>query len=121
MKFKHRKLIKQEDLNANGTLFGGRMLEWLDEECAIYVMCQTGIKTIVTASMSRIDFTAKAYLGDVVEFGTEVAKVGRTSITVKCIVRNKTTRENILVAEEVTFVCLDSNGKPTPHNFTLQQ
>ncbi len=32
MKFRTRKLIKPEDLNARGTLFGGQMLKWIDEE-----------------------------------------------------------------------------------------
>jgi len=32
MNFRTRKLIKPEDLNARGTLFGGRVLAWIDEE-----------------------------------------------------------------------------------------
>ena len=32
MRFHTRKWVKPEDLNPNGTLFGGRLLEWIDEE-----------------------------------------------------------------------------------------
>jgi len=32
MKFYSRKLIKPQDLNAHGTLFGGSVLSWIDEE-----------------------------------------------------------------------------------------
>ncbi len=40
MEFRTRKLIKPEDLNAGHTLFGGQLLKWIDEEAAIYAMCQ---------------------------------------------------------------------------------
>ena len=40
MNFYTRKLIKPEDLNSRGTLFGGRLLQWIDEEAAVYAMCQ---------------------------------------------------------------------------------
>jgi len=36
MKFYSRKWIKPEDLNPNGSLFGGRLLSWIDEEAAIF-------------------------------------------------------------------------------------
>lgn len=32
MRFHTRKWVKPEDLNANGTLFGGKLLAWIDEE-----------------------------------------------------------------------------------------
>jgi acyl-CoA hydrolase len=31
MRFHTRKWIKPEDLNPNGTLFGGQLLAWIDE------------------------------------------------------------------------------------------
>ena len=34
MNFNTRKWVKPEDLNANHTLFGGRLLSWIDEEAA---------------------------------------------------------------------------------------
>ena len=36
--FRTRKWVKPEDLNANGTLFGGSLLRWIDEEAAIYAL-----------------------------------------------------------------------------------
>lgn len=30
-----RKWVKPEDLNQHGALFGGRLLQWVDEEAAI--------------------------------------------------------------------------------------
>ena len=40
MKYRTRKLIKPEDLNSRETLFGGQLLKWIDEEAAIFAMCQ---------------------------------------------------------------------------------
>lgn len=37
-----RKWVKPEDLNPNGTLFGGSLLKWIDEEAAIYAILQLG-------------------------------------------------------------------------------
>ena len=48
MEFRTRKLIKPEDLNANNTLFGGKLLLWIDEEAAIFAMCKLDTKKLVT-------------------------------------------------------------------------
>ena len=67
MIFRTRKLIKPEDLNPNGTLFGGRLLEICDEEAAIYAMCQLSSKRVVTKLISEIDFVSPVYNGDIIE------------------------------------------------------
>src|SRR5690625_6894401 len=71
MRFFSRKLIKPEDLNSHGTLFGGSVLAWIDEEAAIYVICQLGKSNIATKFMSEIDFVSSAKLGDIIEIGME--------------------------------------------------
>lgn len=116
MKFYSRKWIKPEDLNANGSLFGGSLLRWIDEEAAIYVQCQLDRGHIVTKFMSEIDFVSSAELGDVVEIGMETISFGRTSITVRCEVRNKFNQETIITIDKIVFVNVDENGKPTPHH-----
>lgn len=118
MRFFSRKLIKPEDLNAHGTLFGGKLLQWIDEEAAIYVLCQLDQANIVTKFMSEINFVSSAKKGDVVEIGMETAKVGKSSITVRCEVRHKFTRDTIITIDEIVFVAVDSNGRPTPHGKT---
>ena len=118
MKYKNRRLVKSEDLNGAGSLFGGKALAWIDEEAAIYAFCQLGAKNLVTKAMSTIDFKAPAKLGDIVEIGCDVVKIGTTSITVSCSMRNKTTQQEIIAVSEITFVNLDENGKPTPHGIT---
>ena len=116
MIFRTRKLIKPEDLNPRGTLFGGQLLKWIDEECAIYCICQLNTPNVVTKVMSEIDFIASAKLGDIIEIGCDLIKLGTTSITIKCVVRNKDTQRLITVIDKIVFVAVDENGNPIPHN-----
>ena len=53
MKYNTRKWVKPEDLNPNNSLFGGRLLEWIDEEAALYAIMQLENPRVVTKSMSE--------------------------------------------------------------------
>ena len=77
MRFHTRKWVKPEDLNANETLFGGRVLAWIDEEAALYSIIQLENKRVVTKYMSEINFMSTAKKGDIVEIGIEVVKFGK--------------------------------------------
>lgn len=48
MNFHTRKWVKPEDLNPNQSLFGGRLLQWIDEEGVIYAIVQLGNLYLVT-------------------------------------------------------------------------
>ena len=116
MKFRTRKLIKPEDLNARGTLFGGQVLKWIDEEASIFTICQLKERSIVTKAMSEINFVSSAKTGDIVEIGCELVGFGNTAVTISCEVRNKDTKQTIIKIDKIVFVAVDENGKPTPHN-----
>ncbi|MEQ9188300.1 MAG: hotdog domain-containing protein [Cryomorphaceae bacterium] len=118
MKFHTRKWVKPEDLNANETLFGGRLLQWIDEEAALYTIIQLDNKRVVTKYMSDINFVSAARQGDIVEIGIEVVKWGKSSITLSCEVRNKMTRQTIISIDNITMVSLGANGKPVAHGKT---
>lgn len=108
--------MQPQDLNVNGTLFGGRCLSWVDEEAAIFAAIETRHRRVVTKSMSAISFMAPAFQGDVVEIGIALKKVGRTSITVEAQVRDLTTQKIIVNIEEIVFVCVNEVGKPVRHS-----
>ena len=121
MNFHTRKWIKPEDLNPNGTLFGGRLLEWIDEEAAIYAAIQLDNNFIVTKFMSEIEFISSARKGEIIEIGLEVVKFGKTSLTLKCVVRNKITREQIITIDTIVMVNMGDDGKPLEHGKTKVQ
>lgn len=118
MNFHTRKWVKPEDLNPNGTLFGGRLLEWIDEEAALYTIVQLENRRIVTKFMSEINFINAPVQGDIIEIGIEAISFGKTSITMRCEVRNKLTREEILSIDRIVMVNLGPDGKSAPHGKT---
>src|SRR5450830_1945395 len=76
------------DTNSHGTIFGGVLLAYIDQA------------------------------GDIVSFYTTVARIGRTSITIKVLVtaeRWRKTDETVKVTEaEVVYVNVDEKRQPTP-------
>lgn len=118
MKFHTRKWVKPGDLNANGTLFAGQVLAWIDEQAVIYGIIQLENKRVVTKYMSEVNFMSTAIQGDVVEIGVEVTKFGKSSLNLNCEARNKMTQETIVTVDNIILVNLDERGKPTPHGKT---
>jgi len=118
MNFYTRKWVKPEDLNAHGTLFGGSLLSWIDEEAAIYAIIQLGTNGCVTKYISEINFISSAKQGDIIELGIKATHFGRTSLALTCQVRNKITQKVILTVDKIVFVSVDENGLPVPHGKT---
>lgn len=113
-----RKWVKPADLNQHGALFGGRLMEWVDEEAAIIAGVQLGTVSIVTRHMSAVDFVARADRGDLLELTYGVTRFGRTSVTLNCTVENVATGQVILTLDQIVFVSVDNAGHPVPHGFT---
>jgi acyl-CoA hydrolase len=117
IEFTTRKWVRPEDLNANGTLFGGSLLKWIDEEATIYAIIQLGNRRVVTKLISEINFVSSAIEGDLIEMGLVATKFGTTSITMRAEVRNMVTKKNILTVDRIVFVSLDLAGVPKPHGY----
>lgn len=118
MNYHTRKWIKPEDLNPNHTLFGGRLLQWIDEEAALYAIVQLETQRCVTKYISEINFVSSAKQGDIIEIGIVATDFGTTSITLQCEVRNMMTRQTIITIDKIIFVGVDEQGKPTKHGKT---
>ena len=120
MRFLSRRLILPNDLNYANSLFGGRALAWIDEEAAIYAICQLETNCLVNKHIGATNFESPAQQGDVVEFGLSTKSVGKTSITITCMMRNKITKKTICLADDIVFVQVDPETKlPIPHGKTL--
>lgn len=118
MKYHTRKWVKPEDLNPNQSLFGGRLLQWIDEEAALYSIIQLENTKVVTKYISEINFVSSAKQGDIIEIGIEVLSFGNTSLNLKCEVRNKMTHQTIITVEKIVMVALGENGAPVAHGKT---
>ena len=115
MIFDTRHWVKPQDLNPNGTLFGGRILEWIDEEIGMYTSLQLETPRTAVKHMGAIDFVRPVKLGAIIEIGLEVQQFGSTSITLSCLVRDRRTHKTIITIDTIVMVALDTNGKPTNH------
>ena len=88
MKFLTRKLVTPADLNPRGTLHGGQLMKWIDEEGGIHAALELQTGLIVTKFISEIDFKFPVLEGDVVEIGMQTLSIGKTSVTIACDVRS---------------------------------
>ncbi|GAA3633468.1 acyl-CoA thioesterase [Microlunatus ginsengisoli] len=115
--FYTRKWVRPEDLNAHGTLFGGSLLRWIDDEAVVYAVIQLGTRQVVTKYISEINFVSSATLGDIIEIGLVATAFGRTSITMRAEVRNIISGERILTIDTMVFVSIGADGRPAPHGY----
>lgn len=115
MKFLSRRIVMPTDLNSRGTLFGGRLMAWIDEEASVYAAVESGADLVLTKYISEMDFEAPSFLGDVVEIGMEMISSTRVSITLRCSVRELRTKRQIITIDRMVFVAIDKHGRPTRH------
>ncbi|MFD3449737.1 acyl-CoA thioesterase [Microbacteriaceae bacterium 4G12] len=102
------------DTNNYNTLFGGRLMSWIDDIASISA-ARHSRRTIVTASTDSVDFLCPITQEDSVCLESYVTWAGRTSMEVftKVIAENLLTGERKIAATSfLTFVALDLNSKP---------
>lgn len=108
------KLVLPGDTNPHQSIFGGRVLYYIDEIASIASMKHSGGQ-IVTASIDSVDFISPVFMGEVMELEAMVTSTGRSSmeVYVRVVSRNLTTLEEKLTTESfVTTVGIDEHGKP---------
>lgn len=108
------RLILPPDTNHHGSIFGGKVLAYVDEIASIASMKHTKSE-VVTASLDSVDFVSAAYAGNILELEAIVTSTGRTSVEVYVRVTslNIQTGEKKLTTESfVTMVAIDDEGKP---------
>ncbi len=109
-------LVLPSHTNSLGSIFGGVIMSWIDIAAAIAAQRHSN-KEVVTASLDDLSFIAPVYKGWVVNLKSRVNFVSRTSmeVGVRVDAENPRTGEVFHTASAyLTFVALDSHGKPTP-------
>lgn len=109
-------LVLPPDTNHHETIFGGKVLSYIDEIAAITAMkhCKSGV---VTASIDSVDFLSSARVGDVLELEAVVSSTGRTSMEIYVRVQSMdliTGKTKLTTESFLTFVAIDETGKPIP-------
>ena len=107
-------LVRPEHLNHHGFLFGGRLLEWLDEQAYLAAIARMDPRAnLVTVGIDHVAFRYQVREGAVLRFRSRVVHLGRTSITIQTRVLRMPEEREIFSAY-VTFVALNRKGQPTP-------
>ncbi|MCB0379582.1 MAG: acyl-CoA thioesterase [Bdellovibrionales bacterium] len=104
------------DTNVHGTVFGGKVMQWIDIAGAVCAM-RHAREMVVTASFDRVDFHAPARLGHIMVLKAQVNYAGRTSLEVgvQVLAENPLTGERLLTTDAlITYVGIDKVGKPIP-------
>lgn len=105
------------DTNPMGTIFGGIILSHIDVAGAVEARRHSDQK-LVTVAMHEVKFLAPVFVGDLVSFYTEMAKIGTTSLTVRVRVearRGQPPHDTVQVTHaEVVYVAVDSSGQSVP-------
>jgi uncharacterized protein (TIGR00369 family) len=107
-------LVRPEHLNHHGYLFGGRLLEWLDEQAYIAAMAQCKTEAnLVTVAIDQVAFHVPVRQGSLLRFRSDVVHVGRTSLTVFTeVLLLRDGAPHVIFSAYVSFVCLDEVGRP---------
>ncbi|MDI9591140.1 MAG: acyl-CoA thioesterase [Acidobacteriota bacterium] len=110
------RILRHEDINGSNRLFGGRLMEWIDDVAGIAARLQCG-GNVTTAAIDTLEFKHPAYLNDIVVIEAWVTHVGRTSMEVRAdsyVVDPATEERTMINHAYLTEVCVDDEGHPTP-------
>jgi acyl-CoA hydrolase len=104
------------DTNQHGSIFGGRVLQWIDI-CGAIAAQRHSHRKVVTASMDEMHFLVPISLAEIVVLRACVNYVHRTSMEVGVRVEREvptTGARTHAATAYLTFVSLDETGRPTP-------
>ena len=102
------------DINANGHIFGGWVLSQMDIAAGI-VASRRAKGPVATVAVEAMEFIAPIHLRDLISVYAEVARVGKTSMSVKIevVAHRDLGATEVKVTEGLfTFVALDANHRP---------
>jgi acyl-CoA thioesterase YciA len=111
-----RTLAMPADTNPSGDIFGGWVLAQMDIAAGTVAFARAKGR-VATVALDGMAFHQPIMVGDVVSCYAQVARVGRSSITlhVEAWAKRGRTGEEIRVTEgRFTCVAIDENRKPRP-------
>ncbi len=109
-------LVFPGDANPHGTVFGGRIMQWVDLVAAMAAQrhCR---QVVVTAAIDALEFRAPIHVGEYAVLCAWVNRSWRSSMEVEITVDGEdplTGRRWRSAEAYLTFAALDEGHKPTP-------
>jgi acyl-CoA hydrolase len=108
------RVVKYNDINSEGRLFGGQLMSWIDEVAGTVALRHSG-NPVATAAVDNMQFKQGALLGDVLVIIGKLTHVGKTSMEVRVdtyVEDVQTGMRHVLNRAYFTEVCIDNDGTP---------
>ncbi len=108
-----KKMVLPNDTNPLNTLFGGRLLEWMDEIASISAHKHSG-RVVVTASINNVSFDEPIFAGEIVSLQAKVSRSYNSSmeVFVDVFVENHDGSKKKCNEAIYNFVAIDQNRNP---------
>ena len=106
------KLVLPEHLNQYGHLFGGNMLQWVDEYAWIAASLDYPGCGFVTIGLDKVEFKQGVRKGAILRFVVEKSKAGNTSVQylVNVYLASRKNQKESVFSTKVTLVRIDQDG-----------
>ncbi|MDR1018430.1 MAG: acyl-CoA thioesterase [Lachnospiraceae bacterium] len=106
-------VVRSTHINGVGRLFGGSLMQWIDEISGVVAVRHTGLG-VTTAAIDNLNFKEGAYQNDTIVLIGKVTYVGHTSLEVKvdAFVEDKEGNRKNINSAYVVMVAIDDDGKP---------
>lgn len=107
-------IVRPNHLNGAGRLFGGILMQWIDEVAGVVAIRHSKCNCI-TASVDNLRFIRGAYQSETIVLRGKVTYVGHTSMEVRVdtYVENREGMRRPINRAYFTMVALDEHDKPT--------
>ncbi|MEF9941283.1 MAG: acyl-CoA thioesterase [Lachnospiraceae bacterium] len=107
-------VVRPHHLNSGGRLFGGMLMQWIDEVAGLVAKRHTRMN-VITASVDNLRFIKGAYQGDAIVLIGKATYVGHTSMEVRVdtYAENRQGERKSINRAYFTMVALDEQDKPT--------
>lgn len=108
-------IVRPNHLNGANRLFGGILMQWIDEAAGI-VAKRHSMRNVITASIDNLRFIKGAYQNEMVVIIGKLTYVGTTSMEVRVdtYVENREGVRTAINRAYFVMVALDENDKPVP-------
>ncbi len=109
-------LVLPGHANVRGTLYGGRMMDWITTAATMAAM-RLARGPVVLGAMDELDFLGPVNIGDVVTLQAQVEDVGRSSLEVGVDVYAEDPRQEdrrLTTSGHLAMVAVDDSGRPRP-------
>jgi len=103
------KLVRPEHLNHYGFLFGGYLLQWVDEAAYVAASLDYPGCNFLTVGMDRVAFHRSVRQGAILRFRVERSHAGRTSVGYRVEAYDGPAAEPVF-STQITFVRVGDDG-----------